>query len=38
MTDTKAQKYDKIKEVVKKADEEHDKESWEILNQIRRLL
>lgn len=38
MTDTKAQKFDKIRKIVKKADEEHDKESWEILNEIRRYL
>jgi hypothetical protein len=34
----KAEKYDRIKKIVEKADLEHDKESWEILNEIRRYL
>jgi len=34
----KKEKYDKIREIVKEADENHDKESWEILNKIRRFL
>jgi len=29
-----AKKYVKIKEIVKKSDEEHNKESWEILKDV----